>query len=424
MHDASLSRSWTNYALFFVGLWLIFMASTFNHKSDAIVVSDIISGVVVIFFALFTGLRATYWTRWALALVGVWLQFAPLCFWAPMGISYLNDTLIGVLVIALAVLLPPDPIENSVKGGEIPPGWSYNPSSWMQRIPVIFLAFCAWMFARYMAAYQLGYVDTVWDPVFGDGTMDVITSKVSKQFPVPDAGLGAMCYTIETLLGAHGSSRRWHTLPWFVTLFALLVIPVGFTSIVLITLQPILVGDWCFWCLLTAVCMLFMIALAVDEVVASLSFLSRARERGDPFSKTFSRGGDDLEAKEDTRKDTHSIRSFSFGMSLPWNLVISTLIGFFLMFSPKFFLEKGYLADFDHIIGALIMTFSIISMAEVIRSFRYVNILLGSAALIMAFFSSEIEMWNHIIIGVVVILLAIPKGNIKESYGSWDKRIF
>jgi hypothetical protein len=47
--------------------------------------------------------------------------------------------------------------------------------------------------------------------------------------------------------------------------FGVMIIPVGIVSIVLVMLQPIAAGAWCFWCLLTAAATLVMIPLAVDE---------------------------------------------------------------------------------------------------------------------------------------------------------------
>jgi len=420
------NNSWTHFGILILGLWMIASALSFSHNSLAITVSDIACGLLLINLTLCWMLHPCYWPRWALALVGVWLQFAPLVFWAPKAVSYLNDTLVGAGVIALAVLLTRDTFEESVPGATVPPGWSYNPSSWPQRIPIIFLGFFAWMFARYMAAYQLGYLDSVYDPVFGDGTLKVITSNVSKAFPVADAGLGAMAYTLETLMGAHGGVRRWHTIPWFVVLFAILVVPLGFTSIVLIMLQPIMVGHWCFWCLLTAVCMLFMIALALDEVVAVLQYLHKARKEG-RLAKVFWKGGDsEGDQVEDLTPSLSSKRLFPamvWGVSFPWNLWCTAALGIWLMFSPAILGEVSWIADLDHIIGALAVAISIIAMAEVARAARYLNVLFGVIAFILAFFSEGPGLISHITVGLALSVLAIPRGMIKESYGSWDRYI-
>ncbi len=417
------AKRWTLHSLLFLGLWLIITALSFTVRSEAVVVSDLASGVVVLLLSCWALLCPAYWIRWALALVGVWLQFAPLAFWAPDAISYLNDTVIGFLVITLAVVIPGEPSEDLISEGEIPKGWSYNPSGWLQRCPVITLSFFCWMFARLMACYQLGYLDYVWDPIFGNGTMDVITSPLSKKFPVPDAGLGAMAYTIEVILAAHGSVRRWHTLPWFVALFAILVIPVGFTSIVLVMLQPIIVGHWCFWCLLTALSMLLMISFAVDEVAATLQFLRRAKREG-RFWQTFWKGGVDPEASSDIRAPkadsplSEKLKAVGHGLSIPKNLVVTALFGLWMMFSPKIFGAVKPIADFDHIFGALIVSFSFIATAEVVRAARFVNVTLGIALIVVGLFASPLEIANHFIVGALVVVLSFPRGPIQETYGS------
>jgi len=49
------------------------------------------------------------WARIANAAVGLWLLFAPLVFWTPSAAAYLNDTLVGSLVIGFAILARPMP---------------------------------------------------------------------------------------------------------------------------------------------------------------------------------------------------------------------------------------------------------------------------------------------------------------------------
>lgn len=246
------------------------------------VMSDVISGALIILFSLMR-------RPWAIAGVGVWLQLAPLFCWASSSYSYITDTFIGVAAIAFAVIMPDEKDE----GVGIPPGMNHNPSSWSRRIPIAFLALGAHLSARYMASYQLGYIDTIWDPVFDDGkgTWYVITSKISDLFPCSDAGLGAFAYMLEVLLVLKGGTRRWHTMPWIVGFFGFLVVPVGIVSSVLIFLQPLVVGHWCFWCLLTAFFMLLMVILTIGEVIASWQFITRSMKAGIPFKKVFWHGG-------------------------------------------------------------------------------------------------------------------------------------
>src|SRR5690606_35833532 len=160
--------------------------------------------------------------------------------------------LAGTLAIVFATLLPRAALEKDPPGHDIPPGWNYNPSGRSQRAPIIGVAFLGFFIAQYMAAFQLGFHDAPWDPFFPDGTRSVLTSDVSKAFPVSDAGLGAFAYLIEALTGFVGGPRRWRTMPWMVLLFGVLIVPAGIISIMLIILQPLAVGAWCTFCLLTA----------------------------------------------------------------------------------------------------------------------------------------------------------------------------
>lgn len=157
--------------------------------------------------------------------------------------------------------------------------YSYNPSAWSQRIPICVLAAVATVISVYMALYQWRIIGSVWDPVFGDGTENVLDSKVAQTMDrwigVPDAAFGAFAYLGDAVLGLAGSPRRWQFRPWMVILFGIDVIPLGIVSSVLVVLQGTVVGYWCFLCLITAVISLILAYWAFDEVTASLKYLWR-----------------------------------------------------------------------------------------------------------------------------------------------------
>lgn len=75
-------------------------------------------------------------------------------------------------------------------------------------------------------------------------------------------------------------------MPW-------MVVPLGVVSVVLIILQPI-IGTWCTACLLSALFMLIMVALSLDEVIAMLQFLMQTRRAGKSVWRAFWLGGDAL----------------------------------------------------------------------------------------------------------------------------------
>jgi uncharacterized membrane protein len=163
------------------------------------------------------------------------------------------------------------------------PPFARNPSAWSQRAPIAMLAGVATLIAMYMALYQWRVIDSVWDPVFGVQSQRVLDSGVSERMRaiihLPDAALGALAYLGDLLFCLAGSTRRWQYRPWMVLLFGLDVIPLGVVSIVLVILQGTVVGSWCTLCLLTAVISVILIALAYDEVWASIVYLHRVWRR-------------------------------------------------------------------------------------------------------------------------------------------------
>jgi uncharacterized membrane protein len=165
--------------------------------------------------------------------------------------------------------------------GAIPPGWDYNPASWPQRLPIIVMAVVGFVMAAYLALYQFRTIDDVWEPFFGDGSRTILDSPLSEAFPISDAALGALGYLADAVAGVIGGTRRWRTMPWIVVLFGIFVGPLGFVSIALVVAQPVLYDSWCTICLATAVLSVLMIGPAMDEVLASLQHLRRARERED-----------------------------------------------------------------------------------------------------------------------------------------------
>jgi len=137
---------WPHFANMALGLWLITGAFALGLRRPGLEASEIVSGVLVIVFARLSLSRSPFWklwAPWANSLVGLWLLFAPLVFWAPTAAGYANDTLVGALVVVFAILAPGMPMAPGMSmepGPDVPPGWSYNPSSWPQRAPIIALA--------------------------------------------------------------------------------------------------------------------------------------------------------------------------------------------------------------------------------------------------------------------------------------------
>jgi hypothetical protein len=416
---------WVHAAISALAIWLILSPFTLGYTSRALIWSDVLSGVVALGMSLAALKPQRGLVSWLISAVGLWLLFAPLAFWAPSAAAYANDTLIGALLIAFGLIIP---MGMKMEGPAIPPGWSYNPSAWSQRAPMIALAFVSFLASRYMAAFQLGHISSAWDPFFGNGTERVLTSDVSRAWPVSDAGLGAMTYVIEMLMGLMGDQRRWRTMPWMVAGFGVVVVPLGIVSIVLVVMQPLAVGAWCSLCLFTAAAMLLMIPLALDEVVAMVQLVARKKREGQSAWRVFWLGSnlpDDTPTWQTVRPDTWRPSSMLWGFTSSWSLWLSAAIGVWLMFAPATFgigIQQAA-ADSDHLVGALIIVVAVISLAEVARPARFLDVLLGAWLMVAPWFLSGATAawrWNSAFMGIAIVLLSLPLGKLRDHYGSFD----
>lgn len=403
---------WAAWSILFFSAWLISSPFVFGFE-HGVALSDILSGFLAASLSISYLQHPRGWKNWAIAFTGIWLFFAPLVFWTRNAATYANDTLIGTVFILFSVVAPS---ETNPGHHNKPPGWSYNPSSWHHRIPVVILAFLGFFVARTMAAFQLGHIQAIWDPFFGDGTKTVLTSKVAEAFPISDAGLGAATYLIEGLTGLVGNSRRWQTMPWMVFLFFVLVVPAGVVSIVLIMLQPVVVGAWCTLCLITAILTLISIPPAVDEIFASWQFLAQSRSEGKSVWRIFWHGEHDH--REKFAPPSHKVEISPLeGLGMPWNLFLSAAAGVWIIVSAH--------SNADYILGALVITMGVLASAEPIRPVRYINVLFALVLIGLPLFTKPESsvIWNHIMTGVALVLLSFPKGKIKEEYGSWNRYI-
>lgn len=406
-------------------------------------ISEIVSGLLISVLALAGMARGRHWLQWIVAAIGLWVMFAPLVFWTTSGGAYGIDTLVGMLVVAFAVMIPPTPgISHRALASDDdrPLGWNYSPSTYSQRIPIVALAFVGLFVSRYLAAYQMGHIDSLWDPFFGpgegsvgNGSEAVVTSWVSKGFPIADAGLGAFAYGLDILAGAIGDRRRWRTMPWMVFLFGLLVIPLGVVSVSFIIIQPPLIGALCTLCIIQAVVTVVLIPYSVDEVLATIQYLWRAKKVGEPFWRTFWMGGPALSEGQTPEVDLdrpvwESFKDFVFGgVTFPWTLGASAMLGVLLMATLLFLGTQAPLYYSDHIAGCLVILVAIIAMAEIVRVLRFLNIALGAWVAASPFLldgGSAVAMMANVVIGLALIALSLPRGaRSDQHYGGWDRAI-
>ncbi len=436
-HRANLWGGWANAGL---GLWLLTSPPLLGYDVSWMMLSSIGAGLLLFVFGMLSLSWRMPWARFAAALVGCWIMFAPLLFWAGSGAAYLNGTLVGMLTVAFALCLPPMPGVSPVAaqtGPTIPKGWNYSPSDWFQRLPVIMLAVIGLLVSRYLTAYQLETIDGVWEPFFSgtladkNGTEQIITSSVSEAWPVPDAGLGALTYALEILVGVIGSARRWRTMPWLVVLFGIMIVPLGAVSIFFIVIQPIVIGTYSTLALIAAAAMVWQIPYSLDELVATYQFLRRRHKAGQPWLRVFFTGdtdeGPDERRIDDFERGPRAIATdmVTGGMTFPWTLMASLALGVVLMLSPLVFPWGSGVAATNHIIGALVITVTVAALAPVARLGRFLNTLMGIILLFAPMVAGAD--WAALgfsgLAGLALIALSIPRGTVKSSFGSWDRFI-
>ena len=237
-------------------------------------------------------------------------------------------------------------------------------------------------------------------------------------------------YVLEILMGFMGDRARWRTMPWMVMFFGILVVPLGVTSIVLVMLQPLAVGAWCFLCLVAALAMLAMVPATLDEVVAMLQFLRQARLEGKPLWNTFWRGAVISGGHRDERLTpfdwSRPQQMLNGWLTSNWHLLIAAAAGVWLMFAPDYFGSGGPASNSDRLTGALVVTFALIATAEVGRGLRLLNVLFGAWLVLSPWLltgATAGSRANEMAAGTVIILLSIPRGRIRGQYGNWQPYI-
>jgi hypothetical protein len=175
--------------------------------------------------------------------------------------------------------------------------------------------------------------------------------------------------------------------------------------------------------------MMVMIPFTIDEVIAMGQFLRERIRAGQPFWWTFWVGDTMEGGGPDERTQRYGaplkplLSAARWGVTLPWSLAASTAVGLWLMFAPFVLGSEGRAAASDNLIGALIVTVAVISTAEVVRAFRWLNALFGLWLLIAPWVlmgASAPARWSDMAAGVAIMALTVPRGIVRDRYGAWD----
>lgn len=121
------------------------------------------------------------------------------------------------------------------------------------------------------------------------------------------------------------------------------------------------------------------------------------------------------------------MRASVWGFSAPIGLIVATLLGLWLLFAPAILGVDitSAAADVAHIGGAAAVVVSVTAMGEVLRTFRYANLIVGAGVAVGAVLAdaSVIYVTSLVVAGVALAVLSIPRGRVRERYGTWDSAI-
>lgn len=151
-----------------------------------------------------------------------------------------------------------------------------NPSRSDKRRKVGVLALVGLLIAARLAAYQLGWTGSPWEPFFGDGTERVVDSSFSRALPFPDAALGVLAYGAEIVAVAWGSTLRWRTQPRVVYVYAAIAFGMGLGSNGLVVIQVAVIHAFCTLCLVSAFLSAVLVVPAATELRAAWQARSRS----------------------------------------------------------------------------------------------------------------------------------------------------
>lgn len=110
--------------------------------------------------------------------------------------------------------------------------------------------------------------------------------------------------------------------------------------------------------------------------------------------------------------------------ALPKALIMSAMQGIWLMFTRLIFGTEGAMANNDHLVGSMVLTFSVAAFAEVARPLRAVNILFGAWLVVAPWVldgAGSMASVASMLAGGLLIVLAIPRGPVRYRYDGWDR---
>jgi SPW repeat-containing protein len=110
--------------------------------------------------------------------------------------------------------------------------------------------------------------------------------------------------------------------------------------------------------------------------------------------------------------------------NVPWTLLLSAVLGIWLLSAPAVLGVGNPAAASDHLLGALVVTWSVIAFGEVTRPVRFLNLVMGAWLAVAPWpLSGEttVSRWNDVFVGVLLIALSFRRGTITERFSGWNR---
>ena len=135
--------------------------------------------------------------------------------------------------------------------------------------------------SAYLAVYQYGDAEHVWEPFFGSGSERVLNSGLldwisrAAGVPIHDALLGAVSYGCEVALLLATFRFGSTAAKWLNVCYSALVLIMGLTSLLLVILQPTVFHAWCTLCLMSAAISEAIVVLSLQDLADSVAVVTQ-----------------------------------------------------------------------------------------------------------------------------------------------------
>jgi len=106
-----------------------------------------------------------------------------------------------------------------------------------------------------------------------------------------------------------------------------------------------------------------------------------------------------------------------------WARITTTILGVWLMMAPDIFGFGKTIANNDHIVGPLLITFSVIAMSESVRNVKMLNLPLAAWLLFAPWilgYENSLAFASDYTVGVLTLVLTLVKQRRRHSFaGGW-----